>query len=74
MKFLGLTPNVSTPTVTETPAPTTDTTTATDDATNRLRRRRGVAATVLAGDSSTVNASSVNAPAASAATKAILGQ
>lgn len=74
MKFLGLSPSVSTPPVPDTPTPTTDTTVAADDATNRLRRRRGVAATVLAGDSSTVNASSVSAPSASAATKTLLGQ
>ncbi|HDR8931697.1 TPA: hypothetical protein QDA84_001723 [Burkholderia vietnamiensis] len=60
----------------QTPAPaaTTDTSAAANDAEAKLRKRRGTAATILAGDSTSVASSSVNAPAASAAGKAMLGQ
>lgn len=76
MNFLGLTPDIpAPPPVPDTTQPTTDTSAAADDATARLRKRRGTAATILAGDSATVGASSVSAPVAtSAAGKAILGQ
>lgn len=74
MKFLGLSPSVpSVPQVDTTPA-ITDTTTAADDAADRLRKRRGVAATVLAGDAATPGASSVATATATAAGKAMLGQ
>lgn len=75
MKFLGLSPDIpaATPLPDNTQA-TTDTTAAADDATAKLRKRRGTAATILAGDSTSVASSSVNAPAASAAGKAMLGQ
>ncbi|WP_249171210.1 hypothetical protein [Burkholderia multivorans] len=75
IKFLGLSPDIpAAPTVPDTAQPTTDTTTAENDAAARLRKRRGTAATILAGDSTSVASSSVNAPAASAAGKAMLGQ
>ncbi|EED98606.1 hypothetical protein KDW36_04160 [Burkholderia dolosa] len=75
MKFLGLAPDIpAAPTVPDTAQPTTDTTTAENDAAARLRKRRGTAATILAGDSTSVASSSVNAPAASAAGKQLLGQ
>ncbi|MDN7916580.1 hypothetical protein QZM99_00550 [Burkholderia gladioli] len=76
MKFLGLSPDIPSPTITtaDTTQPTTDTTAATDDAAARLRKRRGTAATILAGDSATVDSSSVSAPAASGSVaKAVLG-
>lgn len=61
----------STPKLPDPPAPTappavTDTQTAVDQANDRLRRRRGTAATVLAGDTATVGDASV-------ATKQLLG-
>lgn len=78
MKFLGLSPSVpNVPQVDTTPA-ITDTTTASDDAADRLRKRRGTAATVLAGDDATPGATAVATASAtdatSAAGKAILGQ
>lgn len=67
MQFL----NPKTPTIPDPPAPpappaTTDTAAAADSEALRLRRRRGVAATVLAGDTATV-------PTGSVATKTLLG-
>ncbi|MDI9684302.1 hypothetical protein [Burkholderia cenocepacia] len=75
MKFLGLSPDIpAAAPLPDNTQPTTDTTAAADDATAKLRKRRGTAATILAGDSASVGAASVNAPAASAAGKAMLGQ
>ncbi|MCA8480488.1 hypothetical protein LGN35_21335 [Burkholderia multivorans] len=75
MKFLGLAPDIpAPPPVPDTAQPTTDTSAAASDAEAKLRKRRGAAATILAGDSTSVGSASVNAPAASAASKAILGQ
>lgn len=61
----------STPKLPDPPAPTappavTDTQAAVEQESDRLRRRRGTAATVLAGDTATV-------PGASVATKTLLG-
>lgn len=77
MKFLGLSPSTpSVPTVDTTPA-ITDTTVAADDTADRLRKRRGTAATILAGDDATPGASAVATASAtsagSPAGKAILG-
>ncbi|MBR8303704.1 hypothetical protein KDW49_23625 [Burkholderia dolosa] len=75
MRFLGLAPDIpAAQPLPDNTQPTTDTTTAADDATAKLRKRRGTAATILAGDSTSVASSSVNAPAGSAAGKAMLGQ
>lgn len=75
MKFLGLSPDIPTaPAVPDTTPSTTDTSAAANDAEAKLRKRRGTAATILAGDSTSVASSSVNAPAATAAGKTMLGQ
>nr|WP_175800902.1 hypothetical protein [Burkholderia anthina] len=75
MKFLGLSPDIpAAAPLPDTAQPTTDTSAAADDAEAKLRKRRGTAATILAGDSTSVGSASVNAPAASAAGKAMLGQ
>ncbi|SDV49200.1 hypothetical protein [Chitinasiproducens palmae] len=66
MKFLGLSPSVPTVQTVDTTPAVTDTTKATDDAADRAKRRRGVAATVLAGDNAAPTANSV-------ATKTLLG-
>lgn len=75
MNFLGLSPDIPAagPLPDNTQA-STDTSAAANDAEAKLRKRRGTAATILAGDSASVSSSSVNAPAASAAGKAMLGQ
>lgn len=64
--FGGSTPKLPDPPAPTAPPAVTDTQTAVDNEAQRLRRRRGTAATVLAGDSATVGASSV-------ATKTLLG-
>ncbi|MBR8201680.1 hypothetical protein [Burkholderia vietnamiensis] len=67
-------PDIPMPQAVDNTQATTDTSAAANDAADKLRKRRGTAATILAGDSTSVASSSVNAPAASAAGKAMLGQ
>lgn len=64
--FGGSSPKLPDPPAPTAPPAVTDTQTAVDNEAQRLRRRRGTAATVLAGDTATVGASSV-------ATKTLLG-
>lgn len=59
-------PKIPDPLAPPAPPATTDTTAAADSEAARLRRRRGTAATILAGDGATV-------PGASVATKTLLG-
>lgn len=62
-------PKISTPDPVTPPAPpaTTDAAAAADAEADRLRRRRGTAATIIAGDTAVV-------PQSSVATKTLLGQ
>jgi hypothetical protein len=64
--FGSSSPKLPDPPAPTAPPATTDTQTSVDQANDRLRRRRGTAATVLAGDTATVGQSSV-------ATKTLLG-
>jgi hypothetical protein len=67
-------PDIPMPQAVDNAQATTDTSAAANDTAAKLRKRRGTAATILAGDSTSVASSSVNAPAASAAGKQLLGQ
>lgn len=64
--FGGSSPKLPDPPAPTAPPAVTDTTASVDAQNDRLRRRRGTAATVLAGDTATVANSSV-------ATKTLLG-
>lgn len=64
--FGGSSPKLPDPPAPAAPPAVTDTQTAVNEQADRLRRRRGTASTVLAGDTATVGSSSV-------ATKQLLG-